>query len=72
MSSDQLKKAWLSGWRRAAARLDQVRDENIQAANTTESILIFEGPFRAALLNQPPSTSSGLVEWQRRLRLRFG
>lgn len=56
-------------WRSNGEWLEHVREDDIRGANTQQSILMFEQAFLAALRDQPPRPTSGLVEWQRYMDL---
>jgi hypothetical protein len=63
--ADEKFGAWVQNWREIGPELDRIRREEIRSANTQESIRAFDLAFKAALRNQPPRETSGLVEMQR-------
>ena len=71
--SNDLIKARVKQWGAAAPVLQSIRDENIQTANTLQSMKCFSGMVLSALPSHPPRQWSGLVEQQqlfRKLRLK--
>lgn len=58
-------KRWIDAWAAAAPVLQQVRDADIRAADTTSMIECTAGLFRDAAKNFPPKPTSGLIEQQR-------
>lgn len=58
-------KRWIDAWATAAPVLQQVRDADIRAADTTSMIVCTEALFRDAVKNFPPKPTSGLIEQQR-------
>ena len=56
-------------WQQLGPILEEIRDRETRQANTPESILMMEQAFRIALRDLPTRQSSGLVEWQRSMRL---
>jgi len=62
-------KRWVENWKAAGPELDRIRKEEIRAANTQQSIQLFDLAFKAALRNAPPRETSGLVEFRRLLKL---
>jgi hypothetical protein len=49
--------------------LEELRDRETRQADTVESILMMRQAFQIALRDLPPRPSTGLVEWQRYMRL---
>jgi len=58
-------RAHVARWERAAPLLQQVRDADIRAADTVQSMRIFSGSATWAVTHRPAVPSSGLVEQQR-------
>lgn len=52
-------------WDRAAPLLQQVRDADIRAADTAQSMKTFAGSAMWAVTHRPAAPESGLVEQQR-------
>ncbi len=61
-------KRWVETWQTASRELEQIRADDIRAANTQQAIRLFDLAFKAALRNTPPREHSGLVEFQRLLQ----
>ena len=58
-------KECIAAWERAAPVLQQVRDEDIRAADTHQAMQLFSGSAEWAVTNRPAAPTSGLVEQQR-------
>lgn len=58
-------RAYVARWERAAPLLQQVRDADIRAADTAQSMRIFSGSATWAVTHRPAAATSGLVEQQR-------
>jgi hypothetical protein len=58
-------RAHVARWERAAPLLQQVRDADIRAADTAQSMRIFSGSATWAVAHRPAAPTSGLVEQQR-------
>ena len=66
---DQLE-AYARNWEELAPVLRALRDEDIRKAETWSSIPMFDGLFEAAIRELPARNTSGLVDFQDRLRRR--
>jgi hypothetical protein len=64
-NANDLIKARVLQWNKAALVLQQVRDQDIQLADTARAMKCFSGAVLAALPKHPPQPWSGLVEQQR-------
>jgi len=64
-NANDLIKARVLQWNKAALVLQQVRDQDIQLADTARAMKCFSGAVLAALPINPPLPWSGLVEQQR-------
>lgn len=60
-----LAQRWVDSWKRAGPALEQVRADEIRAADTVASMKLLDGMFTHAVLSLPARKSSGLVEQQR-------
>jgi len=70
---EEALRAHVARWERAAPLLQQVRDADIRAADTAQSMRIFSGSATWAVTHRPAGPSSGLVEQQRWfMKLRHG
>jgi hypothetical protein len=58
---------WLDNWKRASETLEELRVKEIRESDISESILAFDTAFKAAIWHSPPSSTSGLVEFQKKL-----
>ena len=58
-------KRWVQTWVQAGPELQKVRDADIRAADTAQSMRIFAGSASWAVINRPAEPWSGLVEQQR-------
>jgi hypothetical protein len=56
-------------WQRLSPLLEAIRDQDTRRADTAGSIRMMEQAFRIALRDLPPRSSSGLLEWQRWMRV---
>lgn len=56
-------------WEKLGPIPEEIRDRETRQADTAASIQMFTQAFRIALRDLPPRPSSGLVEWQRYMRL---
>ncbi|MBK8090839.1 MAG: hypothetical protein IPK32_02260 [Verrucomicrobiaceae bacterium] len=61
----ELTKRWMDTWAKAAPELQKVRDADIRAADTAESMQVFTGSAAWAVKHRPAAAWSGLVEQQR-------
>ncbi len=62
-------KAYIKLLRSAGAALQIIRDEELRAAEDSNSaILALSDSFLFAIAAQPPPTTSGLVEFQKHIR----
>ena len=67
-NANDLIKARVLQWNKAALVLQQVRDQDIQLADTARAMKCFSGAVLAALPKHPPLPWSGLVEQQKFFR----
>ena len=67
-NANDLIKARVLQWNKAALVLQQVRDQDIQLADTARAMKCFSGAVSAALPKHPPLPWSGLVEQQKFFR----
>lgn len=58
-------RAYVERWQRVGPLLQEVRDADIRAADTTSMIACSNLLFRDAVKHFPPAPDSGLVEQQR-------
>jgi hypothetical protein len=65
---NDLIKARVHQWNNAALVLQEVRDKDIQLADTARAMKCFSGAVLAALPKHPPLPWSGLVEQQKFFR----
>lgn len=65
---NELIKARVHQWNKAAAVLQDVRNHDIQLADTARAMHCFTGAVLAALPKHPPLPWSGLVEQQKIFR----
>ena len=65
---NELIKARVRQWNKAAAVLQDVRNHDIQHADTARAMHCFTGAVLAALPKHPPLPWSGLVEQQKIFR----
>jgi len=65
---NDLIKARVRQWMAATPVLQEVRDKDIQHADTARAMKCFSGAVLAALPKHPPQPWSGLVEQQRFFR----
>lgn len=68
LTREQMKE-YVQLWGRNAEFMERVRKDDIRRANTAQAILMFEHSFRKALRDLPPRETSGLVEWQRYMKI---
>jgi hypothetical protein len=72
-SEKEAIRAYVSRWENATPLLQQVRDADIRAADTAQSMRIFSGSATWAVTHRPAGPTSGLVEQQRWfMKLRHG
>jgi len=67
-NANELIKARVRQWNKAAAVLQDVRNHDIQHADTARAMHCFTGAVLAALPKHPPLPWSGLVEQQKIFR----
>ena len=65
IDEQQMARRWIDAWRMAAPELDRQRRQEIRQADTGRAIQVFDGLFEAAVRDNPPATTSGLIEQQR-------
>jgi hypothetical protein len=66
-------KRWAAGWKRAGARLEELRDEDIRNTNTVDAMVSLSDAFNSALHFSPAQNkTSGLVDFYRILLGRGG
>lgn len=63
-----LLEAWVRKWERAAPLLQAQRGSEIRASSPGEAIEALSDAFEYALASTPPSTTSGLVDYQKALK----
>ena len=56
-------------WERLRPILESIRDREVREVDTQAAILSVRQAFQIALRDLPPRESSGLVEWQRYMKL---
>jgi hypothetical protein len=56
-------------WQRLSPLLEAIRDQETRQADTAGCIRMMEQAFRIALRDLPVRSSSGLLEWQRWMRV---
>ncbi len=56
---------WVACWKRAGARLEELRREELRHTDTQQSLIALAGAFESCRLHHSASPSSGLVEQQR-------
>ena len=61
----ELTKRWVQTWAAAGPELQKVRDADIRAADTAQSLRIFTGSATWAVTHRPAEATSGLIEQQR-------
>jgi hypothetical protein len=61
----ELARRWVEAWKTAGPELERIRREEIKATDTKRDLRVFAGLATWALEQQPPASSSGLVEQQR-------
>jgi hypothetical protein len=66
--SDPQHEKWVQAWRRAGARLEQLRAEELPLVDTQQALLSLADAFESALRHSPPAPWSGLIEQQRWFR----
>ena len=64
----KLAKQWVENWKRVGPILERERLLNLGKRPIAETIELFDGFFKHALLRNVPSVTSGLVEMQSYLR----
>jgi hypothetical protein len=65
------EKQWVEAWRRAGAKMAELRREELRNIDTQQSLMNLEDAFESCRLHHPPDPVSGLVEqqkWFRKLR----
>jgi hypothetical protein len=60
---------YVKRWEKLGPMLEELRDREIREADTPAAIQMMRQAFLIALRDLPPRTSSGLVEWQRYMRI---
>ena len=65
--ADQLR-AWVQNWKVLGPKLERLRRDRIRVTRTEEAIRQLDLAFKAAIRNNTPRTTSGLIEFQRLLR----
>ena len=61
--------AYARRWEKLCPILEALRDDDIRTAETQSSIRMLDQAFKIALRDLPPRESSGLVEWQRWMKI---
>ncbi|MDQ3320929.1 MAG: hypothetical protein M3525_00520 [Acidobacteriota bacterium] len=60
---------WVKRWQATGIELEKIRREKIRNEKTSEAILAFSDASASALLHNPLSATSGLVELQKWFKL---
>lgn len=58
-------KQWVTNWRNAGAKLEQLRREDLRSLDTVAAVSALSDAFDFAVANEPARLSSGMVEQQR-------
>jgi hypothetical protein len=59
---------WAACWKRAGARMEELRREELRHTDTQQSLMSLAGAFESCRLHYKPLPTSGLVEQQRWFR----
>lgn len=59
---------WVECWKRAGARMEELRREELRAVDTQQSLMSLAGAFESSRRLNEPSATSGLIEQQRWFR----
>jgi len=62
--TEQLRQ-WVACWRRAGARMEELRREELRQVDTMQSLLSLADAFESCRLHYQPLPTSGLIEQQR-------
>jgi hypothetical protein len=57
-------RAWCQNWKEIGPVLEEMRAEDIRAADTVQAMEILDDAFESAVWLNPPRPSSGLIEQQ--------
>ncbi|MCX7721641.1 MAG: hypothetical protein N2379_01090 [Verrucomicrobiae bacterium] len=57
-------RAWIKNWQEVGPVLEQIRAEEIRAADTVKAMEALDDMFTHAVKTLPPRESSGLIEQQ--------
>lgn len=60
-----LERRWAAGWRRAGARLRELKRAELRSISTEEALRNLAGAFESCRQHFQPKPGSGLVEQQR-------
>lgn len=58
-------KQWVTNWRNAGAKLEQLRREDLRNLDTVAAVIALSDAFEVAVASEPARLRSGLVEQQR-------
>ncbi|MEK7674435.1 MAG: hypothetical protein AAB676_01205 [Verrucomicrobiota bacterium] len=59
-----LTKRWVETWKKAGPELERIRREEVKRTKTAQGMQALAGCVTWTLRDQPPRTTSGLVEQQ--------
>ena len=62
--ADSDVRQWLAGWKAAAARMAELRRQDLQRVDISQVIEGLDDAFESALAHSTPSSTSGLVSLQ--------
>jgi hypothetical protein len=65
--SDRIRD-WVACWRRAGARMEELRRERLRHIDTRIALMNLADAFESCRLHHPPRPTSGFVEQQRCFR----
>jgi hypothetical protein len=65
--ADKLRE-WVACWKRAGARMEELRREQIRNTDTQRSLLNLADAFESCRIHHKPLPTSGFVEQQRYFR----
>jgi len=64
-SKTDAMRQWVARWQKAGPELERIRREELIHTDVRLAIELLEDAFQSALLNYPPTATSGLIEQQR-------
>lgn len=64
-SKTDAMRQWVARWQKTGPALERIRREELIHTDIRQAIELLDDAFQSALINYPPTATSGLIEQQR-------